>query len=185
MNTKSNAVKMLHRRIKLLHTYLSSLPPSYLTDANISPSLSTEQYQHHDNALIRQIHALISRLHLLSPPDSPSQSTSQNTSDMALLSLLSSLTNTITNTTDLSAKAAIIIKSKSDPKAVSSGTSNVFGNSNTGGMLGMNKESGDKSGLHAGITSGGHSGGGHRKALSASVDPGFDSGQDVGDSEAF
>ncbi|KAJ9639475.1 hypothetical protein H2199_006509 [Coniosporium tulheliwenetii] len=35
LTAKQNAIRMLHRRISLLRAYLSSLPPSYLTDASL------------------------------------------------------------------------------------------------------------------------------------------------------
>ncbi|PNS17424.1 26S proteasome regulatory subunit rpn-8 [Sphaceloma murrayae] len=133
LTSKANAIKMLHSRINLLKSYLQSLPPSYLTDNSIPPS-SDNQIPH---TILRQISALLSRLPLLAPPTitqlsqaegstlqsdtAPHQPAASNTeaSDVALTTLLSSLTKTIADTRELTQKASIVNRARSDRRMAS------------------------------------------------------------------
>jgi COP9 signalosome complex subunit 6 len=94
---------MLQLRLNLLSTYLTSLPPSYLTDASIpvDPTSTTL-----NQPILRSISALLARLPLLTPPDSASflQETQQSKSDVELITLLSALTRGVQDAKELGRK---------------------------------------------------------------------------------
>ncbi|KAK3061098.1 hypothetical protein LTS18_007019, partial [Coniosporium uncinatum] len=69
LTAKANAIKMLHQRVALLHTYLSSLPPTYLSDASLPMTASTSSPLNHQ--ILRSASALLARLPLLIPADTP------------------------------------------------------------------------------------------------------------------
>ncbi|KAJ9622717.1 hypothetical protein H2203_006368 [Taxawa tesnikishii (nom. ined.)] len=52
LTAKSNAIKMLHQRIDLLRSYLSALPPSYLSDASLisQPTSNPAELNHPSSA---------------------------------------------------------------------------------------------------------------------------------------
>ena len=106
LNAKSNAIKMLHSRIRLLTTYLERLPPSYVngesaesegmeTD-NTSPSLT----------VLRQIQALVSRLDLVIPSDEASfeKEILHEANDVNLVELLNGIMQSVTQTRDVGKK---------------------------------------------------------------------------------
>jgi len=94
---------MLQNRINLLSTYLSSLPPSYLTDASMSLDPANAALNHQ---ILRSISALLARLPLLTPPDTASfvREAQQTKSDVELIKLLSSLTRGVQDAKELGRK---------------------------------------------------------------------------------
>lgn len=100
---------MLQSRITLLKTYLSRLPPSYLTTASPpSPSPSPPPSEEHtsiSHPLLRSILALTARLPLLTPADASSfgQESQAEKSDVSLVALLGSLGRSIKDAKGLGA----------------------------------------------------------------------------------
>jgi COP9 signalosome complex subunit 6 len=94
---------MLQMRLNLLSTYLTSLPPSYLTDANIPVDTTNTNL---NQPILRSISALLARLPLLAPPDSATflQETQQTKSDVELITLLSALTRGVQDAKELGRK---------------------------------------------------------------------------------
>ncbi|KAF2423126.1 hypothetical protein EJ08DRAFT_664594 [Tothia fuscella] len=103
LTAKANAIKMLQARLNLLSTYLSKLPPSYLTDQTIPLEPNNTSLNH---PILRSTSALLSRLPLLTPPDTVSydRETQQTKSDVELISLLSSLTRGVQDAKELGRK---------------------------------------------------------------------------------
>ena len=156
LTAKANAIKMLNQRINLIRQYLTTLPPSYLSDANSTVVPSLEQTNH---ALLRSINAMLSRLPLLNPPQPPppAPSSSTNGSDATqpaqhqtgadknlesvhLTSLLSSLTRSLNEAQNLSSKFAVVQRERT-AKGGGSG-----GGGGGGGFRGMKGFGGDEEG---------------------------------------
>jgi len=127
LTAKANAIQMLHQRISLLKTYLTSLPPCYLNTSpplpSSDPSSSTTPISPHpqvSHPILRSISSLLARLPLLTPAlptdedthDASSLSLSQEAarerSDVALVSLLGSLGQTIKDAQEMGRKAGIV-----------------------------------------------------------------------------
>lgn len=106
LTAKSNAIKMLTARISLIRSYLSSLPPSYLTDAALPPTADTKL----DHQILRSILALQARIPLLVPPDRQAfeKETLEQKSDTALVQLLSSITSSVHETGEMNRKNGIV-----------------------------------------------------------------------------
>jgi len=107
LTAKSNAIKMLQSRLKLIIAYLESLPPSYLTDKKLPVDPNNKSLK---QPVLRSISALLSRLPLLSPPDSAAFSREflESKSDVEVISLLSSLTRTVQDTKELGKKWTVV-----------------------------------------------------------------------------
>jgi COP9 signalosome complex subunit 6 len=114
LTAKANAIKMLNQRVNLIRSYLTSLPESYLTDAN-----STEVPADGTNyPLLRNVNSLMSRLPLLTPPtaapatngthEAPVSSlhhtASREQQDVHLTSLLAALTRSVSETQTLASR---------------------------------------------------------------------------------
>ena len=155
---RANAVKMLHNRIKLLKTYLDSLPPSYLTTpvppnttgGNATPpqtdlSSSTPEINHR---LLRSILALLSRLPLLLPPShlhSFRQDTLAEKADVELVTLLGGMGKSVKEAREMGRKFAIVDNLRSQNKKGQLGMGGT-------GDDGWNSES--MGGLHESIVGG-------------------------------
>lgn len=129
LTARANAVKMLHIRIRLLKSYLNSLPLSYLTtpappisdaDSTSAPhtdtSTSTPEINH---PLLRSILALLSCLPLLLPPAHLSnfhQETLAEKSDVELISLLGSLGRSVKDAREMGRKFGVVENVKSQGK---------------------------------------------------------------------
>lgn len=114
LTAKSNAIKMLNQRVNLIRSYLTSLPESYLTDAN-STTLPADGTNY---PLLRNVNSLMSRLPLLTPPTAapatngtheaaaPSlhQTASREQQDVHLTSLLAALTRSVSETQTLASR---------------------------------------------------------------------------------
>ena len=120
LTARANAIKMLHTRIRLLKSYLTSLPPSELT-AGSDFSATTDQASMQqptaeiDYPLLRSIQALLSRLPLLLPSGDLSafkQETMAEKSDVGLVSLLGNLGQSVKDARELGRKFAVIEAAK-------------------------------------------------------------------------
>ena len=114
---------MLHTRIKLLKSYLTSLPPSDLTtppDSSAPASNPTTASPAEVNyPLLRSIQALLTRLPLLLPAGDLSkfqQETTAEKSDVELVSLLGNLGQSVKEAREMGRKFAIIEGAKNAQK---------------------------------------------------------------------
>ncbi|KAF2150704.1 hypothetical protein K461DRAFT_295955 [Myriangium duriaei CBS 260.36] len=176
LTSKANAIKMLHSRLNLITTYLSTLPPSYLSDPSLPPSVEGPNH-----VLLRQVNSLLSRLPLLSPPSSDANNTSSPNSDVELVTLLSTLTASIASVRDLSTKSSVVSRARVDKRMAGMAR---------GADLGPELMEGDTSGSRRGgrskwlpgrddgLRSGRLPGHGHDNGT---MDTGFDSGADGGE----
>ena len=128
LTTRANAIKMLHTRIKLLKSYLTSLPPSAPTSSSNSseaaPVADTTSNLEVDYPLLRSIQALLSRLPLLLPFGDLSnfkQETLAEKSDVGLVSLLGSLGQSVKEARELGRKFAVVEASKNTNKKLDIG----------------------------------------------------------------
>ena len=136
LTAKANAIKMLNQRINLIRQYLTTLPSSYLTNADSTDVPSPDSTNH---ALLRSINAMLSRLPLLHPPEAPLSAEieqlspeerqragqCQQNSSVHLTSLLASVTRSLTEAHAMSSKFAVLQREKN---AKSSGAgNNAFG----------------------------------------------------------
>lgn len=118
---------MLHTRIKLLKSYLTSLPPSDLTtppDSSAPASTPTTASPSQVNyPLLRSIQALLTRLPLLLPAGDLStfqQETTAERADVELVSLLGSLGQSVKEAREMGRKFAIIEGAKNAQKQIPS-----------------------------------------------------------------
>ncbi|KAF2125993.1 hypothetical protein P153DRAFT_346762 [Dothidotthia symphoricarpi CBS 119687] len=112
LTARINAIRMLSRRISLLRAYLSSLPPSYLSDPTLplSPSPDATHPLPLNHSILRSVSATLARLNILAPPDSVAFTleSQQEASDVQLVNLLSSITNSVSAARDLGRKSSIV-----------------------------------------------------------------------------
>lgn len=119
LTARANAVKMLRTRIQLLKSYLTSLPPSYLSESSVadgtiaedkSPSNQTEI----DHSILRSIQALVNRLPLLIPADGVAfeHESLAEKSDVSLVALLGDLTRGTKNIREMGRKFGIVHHAK-------------------------------------------------------------------------
>ncbi|KAF2086492.1 hypothetical protein K490DRAFT_74436 [Saccharata proteae CBS 121410] len=116
LTAKTNAIKMLRARIKLLEEYLHELPPSYLTDASISFSASTSNPPDHE--ILRSIQSLVSRLPLLAPADTANfeREQAEQRADVELTNLLATITDSVADAHTLGTRHQIVEGLKADMK---------------------------------------------------------------------
>lgn len=114
LTARANAVKMLHSRIRLLQTYLSALPPSYLTGAAPPPEPTSETTPETrpeiNHVILRSILALINRLPLLVPADRAAfeREALAEKNDVSLVALLGSLSRSAKDASELGRKFGIV-----------------------------------------------------------------------------
>ena len=117
LTARANAVKMLHSRIHLLKSYLSNLPPCYLTTPpqpkpTPKPTSETATSGHAEinHPILRSIQALINRLPLLIPSDQESfeQESLAEKSDVSLVEMLGTLGRSVKDARELGAKFAVV-----------------------------------------------------------------------------
>lgn len=106
LETRLNAIKTLESRIRLIKSYLESLPPSFQTAASSAgPANSKVSYP-----ILRNIASLLSGLSLLNPqdPESFARESLAQENDVALVSLLGKLGENIQSMRELGKKSAVI-----------------------------------------------------------------------------
>lgn len=112
LTAKTNAIRMLSRRLALLRAYLSTLPPSYLSDpaGPMNPTPTSDHSLPLNQSILRSISATLSRTNILSPPDAQTFSleAQQEASDVQLIALLSSITNSVSTARDFGKKSQIV-----------------------------------------------------------------------------
>ncbi|EME45024.1 hypothetical protein DOTSEDRAFT_93949, partial [Dothistroma septosporum NZE10] len=125
LNSKVNAIKMLNERIKLLGSYLETLPASYLTDENLDAAPPADT----NFTLLRSINAMLSRLplleappavvpeadadgNILAPVSNLQKSADLEKQDVHLTSLLASLTRSIAEAQSLGSKFNVLLRDK-------------------------------------------------------------------------
>ncbi|KAL8789320.1 MAG: hypothetical protein Q9213_001243 [Squamulea squamosa] len=119
LTARANAIKMLHTRIQLLRSYLTSLPPSYLTAPSQTngapnddaPSPSGTDINH---PILRSIQALVNRLPLLIPSDGTAfeQESLSEKSDVTLVELLGDLTRGTKDIREMGRKFGVVSDAK-------------------------------------------------------------------------
>jgi COP9 signalosome complex subunit 6 len=113
LTTRANAIKMLHSRLTLLQTYLTSLPPSYLTSPT-SPTAPTTPppapLTSLSHPLLRSILALTARLALLIPADDAAfqHEAEAERSDVALVALLGGMAQSVQGCKELGARFGVV-----------------------------------------------------------------------------
>ncbi|KAL8711136.1 MAG: hypothetical protein Q9225_007173 [Loekoesia sp. 1 TL-2023] len=119
LTARANAVKMLHTRIQLLKSYLTSLPSFYLTDASAADGTMTDQapasnIPEINHSILRSIQALANRLPLLVPADGTAfeQESLAEKSDVSLVALLGDLTKGTKNIREMGRKFGIVNSAK-------------------------------------------------------------------------
>ncbi|KAF2875335.1 hypothetical protein BDV95DRAFT_486975 [Massariosphaeria phaeospora] len=143
LTAKINAIRMLSRRIALLRSYLSTLPPSYLSDASLPLSSSTPPPTTHaalplNHSILRSISATLARINVLAPPDAASFAleSEQESSDVQLVNLLSAITNSVSAAKDLGRKNYVVENAKHQ-KSRTMGVGMFGGGGGGGGHDGM------------------------------------------------
>lgn len=104
---------MLHTRLQLLKSYLTNLPPSYLTTsapANASPSPASANHTEINHPILRSIQALINRLPLLLPANQAAfeQERLAEKSDVSLVDLLGNLSRSVKETREMGRKFWVV-----------------------------------------------------------------------------
>ncbi|KAI4178448.1 MAG: hypothetical protein LQ346_007442 [Caloplaca aetnensis] len=124
LTARANAVKMLHTRIQLLKTYLTSLPPSYLSDVSASNGDTNENNSSPsppkiDHSILRSIQALVNRLPLVIPADGAAfeHESLAEKSDVSLVALLGDLTRGTKNIREMGRKFNVVNTAKQRSKA--------------------------------------------------------------------
>jgi len=118
ITAKTNAIRMLHTRIELLNTYLSSLQPSYLSDPTIPPSQQSppadSTHLPIDHTILRHLLSLLARLPILAPPSTAQflAEAEEARSDTALIHLLSSITGSVSEAKEMGRKVAVVDNAK-------------------------------------------------------------------------
>ena len=103
LNARINAIRMLHSRIRLLQTYLSRLPESYLTNTSsaVLPASSVSDHPDPtaeiDYTILRSIQALLARLPLIIPAEGVlfAQEGVAEKNDVSLVTLLGCMTQSV------------------------------------------------------------------------------------------
>ncbi|KAI9810126.1 MAG: hypothetical protein M1827_006652 [Pycnora praestabilis] len=113
LTAKANAIKMLHSRIQLLRTYLSNLPPSYLTTTtpptpSSEPPSETQTEINHP--MLRSIQALVNRLPLLIPANRSAfeQEMLSEKNDVSLVALVGTLSKNLKDVREMGRKFGIV-----------------------------------------------------------------------------
>ncbi|KAL8950575.1 MAG: hypothetical protein Q9222_003384 [Ikaeria aurantiellina] len=119
LTARTNAVKMLHARVQVLRSYLTSLPTSHLTtpstsDQTTAPETPTSSPTEINHTILRSIQALIHRLPLLVPADGAAfeEESLAEKSDVALVTLLGDLTRGTNNSREMGRKFGIVNSAK-------------------------------------------------------------------------
>jgi len=116
LTAKANAIRMLHARISLLSTYLTSLPPGYVSGLPYNASEASELgHTPVNHSILRSIRALLIRLSLLIPADSSAfnRELLSEQNDVNLVNLLSTLTENIKGARETGRKFMVVETTRS------------------------------------------------------------------------
>ncbi|MCJ1343787.1 hypothetical protein MMC31_001984 [Peltigera leucophlebia] len=113
LTARANAIKMLHARIQLLKSYLTNLPPSYMSYPPQSDTHATSESPPHteiNHPILRSIQALLSRLPLLLPDNRQAfrQERLAEKTDVQLINLLGTIGKSLKETRELGRKFSIV-----------------------------------------------------------------------------
>lgn len=116
LNARLNATRMLHSRIRLIQTYLSTLPESYLTDPSLttipptsSITASADPSTEIHYPVLRSIQALLSHLPVVTPADKPrfEQEVLAEKNDVALVALIGGMAKSMKDLREVGRKFAV------------------------------------------------------------------------------
>ncbi|KAL8919048.1 MAG: hypothetical protein Q9208_007014 [Pyrenodesmia sp. 3 TL-2023] len=124
LTARANAVKMLHTRIQLLKSYLTSLPPSYLSNVSASNGDANKESSSTspptiDHSILRSIQGLVNRLPLVIPADGEAfeHESLAEKSDVSLVALLGDLTRGTKNIREMGRKFNVVNNAKQRSRA--------------------------------------------------------------------
>lgn len=126
LTTRLNSVKMLQSRLAQLQAFVSSLPPSYLSDANTPISADSPDPSHLGH--LRHIQALLTRLSLLTPPPTTSgaetgleAASRAQRNDVTLTQLLSTLSKDVQGLQELGKTFSIVDQARTSKRKAGGG----------------------------------------------------------------
>ena len=113
---------MLHTRIEMLKTYLTSLPPSYLTTPTPpepSSDLPSPPHSGINHSILRSIQALLNRIPLLVPANQAAFERDRlaEKSDVSLVGLLGHLSKSVQGTREVGRKFGAIEQDRATRRA--------------------------------------------------------------------
>lgn len=128
LTARANAIKMLHARIQLLKSYLTNLPPSYMSyPPQSDPHAASESPPQTEinHPILRSIQALLSRLPLLLPDNKAAfrQERLAEKTDVQLINLLGTIGKSLKETRELGRKFSIVDQCRQSAKR---GGQNMF-----------------------------------------------------------
>lgn len=132
LTAKSNAISMLLQRLRLIRSYLTSLPPCYLNDDSIQKCEPNEQISY---TILRSVASMLARLSVVKPStpfrigsDSMLKyniESDQEAADVALVALLGNLGSTLQSAQAMGKKSGVVESSRSSKSKAS--LSNTYG----------------------------------------------------------
>lgn len=113
LTARANAIKMLHARIQLLKSYLTNLPPSYMSYPPQSDADDASESPPHteiNHPILRSIQALLRRLPLLLPDNKQAfrQERLAEKTDVQLINLLGTIGKSLKETREMGRKFSIV-----------------------------------------------------------------------------
>lgn len=113
LTARANAIKMLHARIQLLKSYLTNLPPSYMSyspQSDADDASESPPYTEINHPILRSIQALLSRLPLLLPDNKQAfrQERLAEKTDVQLINLLGTIGKSLKETREMGRKFSIV-----------------------------------------------------------------------------
>lgn len=113
LTARANAIKMLHARIQLLKSYLTNLPPSYMSyppQSDADDASESPLYTEINHPILRSIQALLSRLPLLLPDNKQAfrQERLAEKTDVQLINLLGTIGKSLKETREMGRKFSIV-----------------------------------------------------------------------------
>ena len=128
LTARANAIKMLHARIQLLKSYLTNLPPSYMSYPPQSDSDDASESPPHtkiNHPILRSIQALLSRLPLLLPDNKQAfrQERLAEKTDVQLINLLGTIGRSLKEIREMGRKFSMVDQYRQSAKK---GGQNMF-----------------------------------------------------------
>lgn len=142
LTTRLNSVKMLRSRLAQLQAFVSSLPPSYLSDSSIPMTQGSPNPQ--DLPHLRNLQALLTRLSLLTPPPAADGALTEleaasraQQNDVTITQLLSTLNKDVQSMQELGKAFAIVEQGRASKRKNAGGGFDIgLGDFPTGGFQG-------------------------------------------------
>lgn len=112
LQTKANAIKMMHDRIGLLIAYLERLDPSFINSSQFPPAgtAPSGNYLPPSVKILRQIQALVTNIELVTPAqqDELEKEMLQETNDVRLIGMIRDMFVTVGDIRDVGKKFAVV-----------------------------------------------------------------------------